>query len=55
MTEDSMSEITQDLQGVVRGESRVSEELLPLVYRERRHLAAFRTVFVLRSAALAVG
>jgi RNA polymerase sigma factor (TIGR02999 family) len=36
-----MSEITQILQAVGRGDSRASEELLPLVYDElRRHAAA---------------
>jgi RNA polymerase sigma factor (TIGR02999 family) len=36
-----MSEITQILQAVGRGDSRASEELLPLVYNElRRHAAA---------------
>jgi len=37
-----MSEITQVLRAVERGESRASEELLPLVYEELRHLAAAR-------------
>ena len=37
-----MSEITLVLQAVGRGESRASEELLPLVYDELRQLAATR-------------
>jgi RNA polymerase sigma factor (TIGR02999 family) len=37
-----MSEITQVLQAVGRGEGGASEELLPLVYQELRHLAAVR-------------
>lgn len=37
-----MSEITLLLEAVERGESRSSEELLPLVYDELRHLAAAR-------------
>lgn len=37
-----MSEITLLLEAVQRGESRTSEELLPLVYDELRHLAATR-------------
>ena len=37
-----MSEITLVLQAVGRGESRASEELLPLVYDELRQLAAAR-------------
>lgn len=37
-----MSEITLLLAAVERGESRASEELLPLVYDELRHLAAVR-------------
>jgi RNA polymerase sigma factor (TIGR02999 family) len=37
-----MSEITQVLQAIGRGEGRASEELLPLVYEELRHLAAAR-------------
>jgi len=37
-----MSEITLVLQAVGRGESRASEELLPLVYDELRQLAASR-------------
>ena len=38
----SMSEITLLLQAVERGQSRASEELLPLVYNELRQLAAAR-------------
>jgi RNA polymerase sigma factor (TIGR02999 family) len=37
-----MSDITLLLQAVGRGEGRASEELLPLVYDELRHLAAAR-------------
>src|SRR5580692_10914281 len=37
-----MSEITLMLQAVRRGERQASEELLPLVYNELRHLAAAR-------------
>ena len=37
-----MNEITLVLRAVVRGESRASEELLPLVYDELRRLAAAR-------------
>jgi RNA polymerase sigma factor (TIGR02999 family) len=37
-----MSEITQVLQAIGRGEGRASEELLPLVYEELRRLAAAR-------------
>jgi RNA polymerase sigma factor (TIGR02999 family) len=37
-----MSEITHVLQSVARGEGCASEELLPLVYRELRQLAASR-------------
>jgi RNA polymerase sigma factor (TIGR02999 family) len=37
-----MSEITQVLQAIGRGEGRASEELLPLVYQELRRLAAAR-------------
>lgn len=37
-----MSEITLLLAAVERGENRASEELLPLVYDELRHLAAAR-------------
>ena len=37
-----MSEITLMLQAVGRGESRASEDLLPLVYDELRHLAEAR-------------
>jgi RNA polymerase sigma factor (TIGR02999 family) len=37
-----MSDITQVLQAVGRGESRASEALLPLVYDELRRLAAVR-------------
>jgi RNA polymerase sigma factor (TIGR02999 family) len=37
-----VSEITQVLQAIGRGEGRASEELLPLVYEELRRLAAAR-------------
>lgn len=37
-----MSEITQILQAVARGDERAGEELLPLVYNELRRLAAHR-------------
>ncbi len=37
-----MSEITQVLQAIGRGEKRASEDLLPLVYDELRKLAAVR-------------
>jgi RNA polymerase sigma factor (TIGR02999 family) len=37
-----MSDITLLLEAMVRGENRASEELLPLVYDELRHLAAAR-------------
>jgi RNA polymerase sigma factor (TIGR02999 family) len=37
-----MSEITQVLQAIRRGDGRASEELLPLVYGELRQLAAAR-------------
>lgn len=37
-----MSEITQVLQAIQRGDGRVSEELLPLVYTQLRQLAAAR-------------
>jgi RNA polymerase sigma factor (TIGR02999 family) len=37
-----MSEITQVLQAIRRGDGRASEELLPLVYDELRQLAAAR-------------
>ncbi len=37
-----MSDITQILQAVGRGHGRASDELLPLVYEELRHLAAAR-------------
>jgi RNA polymerase sigma factor (TIGR02999 family) len=37
-----MSDITEILQSIGRGQGRVSEELLPLVYEELRHLAAAR-------------
>jgi RNA polymerase sigma factor (TIGR02999 family) len=37
-----MSDITLLLEAVVRGEGRASEDLLPLVYDELRHLAAAR-------------
>jgi len=37
-----MSDITQVLQAIKRGEGQASEELLPLVYNELRHLAAAR-------------
>ncbi len=39
-----MSDITLLLEAVGRGEDRASEELLPLVYDELRHLAATRMV-----------
>ena len=39
-----MSDVTQVLHAIGRGESRASEELLPLVYEELRHLAAARMV-----------
>ena len=39
---ESMSEITQVLQAIGRGEGQASEELLPLVYDELRRLAAAR-------------
>src|SRR5262245_48618925 len=42
MTEMTMTEITQMLQAVGRGESGASEQLLPLVYNELRKLAAVR-------------
>ena len=42
MNRESMSEITQVLQAVRRGDGRASEELLPLVYNELRQLAAAR-------------
>jgi RNA polymerase sigma factor (TIGR02999 family) len=35
-----MSEVTQILMAMERGEARAAEELLPLVYEELRHLAA---------------
>ena len=41
-TQMTMTEITQMLQAVGRGESGASEELLPLVYNELRQLAAVR-------------
>jgi RNA polymerase sigma factor (TIGR02999 family) len=37
-----MSDITQILHAIGRGQERASEELLPLVYQELRHLAAAR-------------
>ena len=37
-----MSEVTQMLTAIERGEPRAAEELLPLVYTELRHLAAQR-------------
>jgi len=37
-----MSEVTLILQAIGRGESRASEELMPLVYDELRRLAAAR-------------
>lgn len=37
-----MNEVTQILKAIERGEPRASEELLPLVYRELRQLAAQR-------------
>ena len=36
----AMSEVTQILMAMERGEARAAEELLPLVYEELRHLAA---------------
>ena len=36
----AMSEVTEILSAMERGESRTAEELLPLVYDELRHLAA---------------
>jgi RNA polymerase sigma factor (TIGR02999 family) len=42
MTLSSMSDITQVLQAIRQGDGRASEELLPLVYNELRHLAAAR-------------
>ncbi len=42
IVEKPMSEITLMLQAVRRGERQASEELLPLVYNELRHLAAAR-------------
>jgi len=37
-----MSDVTLLLEAIVRGENQASEELLPLVYDELRHLAAAR-------------
>ncbi len=37
-----MGEVTQMLAAVERGESHAAEELLPLVYEELRHLAAYQ-------------
>ncbi len=37
-----MNELTQVLQAIQRGDGRASEELLPLVYKELRQLAASR-------------
>lgn len=37
-----MSEVTQILMAVERGEASAAEELLPLVYDELRHLAAYK-------------
>jgi RNA polymerase sigma factor (TIGR02999 family) len=37
-----MSEVTQILQAVERGDARAAHELLPLVYQELRRLAAYR-------------
>ena len=37
-----MSDVTQMLQAVGRGEARAAEDLLPLVYDQLRHLAAVR-------------
>lgn len=37
-----MSDITQILQAIDRGDDRASEELFPLIYDELRHLAAAR-------------
>lgn len=42
MTLESMSDVTQVLQAIQRGDGRASEELLPLVYNEMRRLAAAR-------------
>ena len=42
MPGENTSEITQVLQAIKRGDSRASEELLPLVYDELRRLAAAR-------------
>jgi RNA polymerase sigma factor (TIGR02999 family) len=42
MTLESMSDVTQVLQAIQRGDGRASEELLPLVYHEMRQLAAAR-------------
>jgi RNA polymerase sigma factor (TIGR02999 family) len=40
--DEAMSDITQVLQAIGRGEGKASEELLPLVYEELRQLAAAR-------------
>ena len=37
-----MSEVTQILTALERGQARAAEELLPLVYDELRHLAAHK-------------
>ncbi len=42
MTLEFMSDVTQVLQAIQRGDGRASEELLPLVYNEMRQLAAAR-------------
>ena len=42
MTWEPMSDVTQVLQAIQRGDGRASEELLPLVYNEMRQLAAAR-------------
>jgi RNA polymerase sigma factor (TIGR02999 family) len=42
MTLESMSDVTQVLQAVSRGEARAAEDLLPLVYDHLRRLAAAR-------------
>src|SRR6266481_5148072 len=37
-----MSDVTQILQAVERGDAKAADELLPLVYNELRRLAAYR-------------